>query len=654
MKRAYDGESKSARRVLDLTLREVHRVIVDSAPGGAEIRLAVENIETGDKFALTLAAGHLPAKLGADVESLDDLEYLLVEGLRAEHAAGCSVAVKAEDKSPAILATSNECAADGSLAQRFTIRVRFLKGIPGRQKLHSLELLVPVSSIATKDDAVRIMFRKLKESYERSNAGLRAELSLLRLQSNNRVFFGVAHSVSRFATTLKTCTVATVQEDTFKPVPKTEVGTFRPAARAGSVLTVVPSPHRLENSCAEDFDPRGFQENWIRGPVNWTPEVKLTGGCFEAGDDGALVVKRPGLYEVHYMFDCPHRDADLDPYGLSLSCPYWGVKRECYPTAPWNHVETPTAWTISKDNKVPDLYVSRAGTGAWLPPDGRGVVNSTPWGTLHSERHKTSIENRLTCGCVLYARINIEQGADRTTPGTHGRIFHLESGDRIEMQFWLHAARARTIDSKYDSVQPTCKLGDGGLKEHVVRLDDCSKACVQERLFATAPWLKFTLVADKPESDHDVGHVPLRADQLPALSADDLMPLQLCTRLSSLHVKGGPGAELNHLRFLQGLTNLSELVVTDARASDLAPIGELTNLTRLHITGLELGSGAMVSIQPLSSLQDLTELSLHGSSSIIDGVPLGKLVSLKGLDLTASGIVNRTPLQQPGLVIHAA
>ena len=50
-----------------------------------------------------------------------------------------------------------------------------------------------------------------------------------------------------------------------------------------------------------------------------------------------------------------------------------------------------------------------------------------------------------------------------------------------------------------------------------VQLDDDQKEqnqdCVQKRLFDTVPWLKFTLVADKPESDHDVGHVPLRADQ---------------------------------------------------------------------------------------------------------------------------------------------
>jgi hypothetical protein len=140
---------------------------------------------------------------------------------------------------------------------------------------------------------IRIMFRKLKENFERANADLRKEVDLLRLQSNNRVLLGVAHSVSRFATALKTCSIAAVQDDMFKPVPKTEVGTFRPAARAGSVLTVVPSPSGQQH-IHDDRNPQYFVENWVKGHVDWTPEVKLTGGCFEAHDDGALVVKRVG------------------------------------------------------------------------------------------------------------------------------------------------------------------------------------------------------------------------------------------------------------------------------------------------------------------------------------------------------------------------
>ena len=86
---------------------------------------------------------------------------------------------------------------------------------------------------------------------------------------------------------------------------------------------------------------------------------------------------------------------------------------------------------------------------------------------------------------------------------------------------------------------------------------------------------------------------------------------------------------------------LTELVIADARASDLKPLEDLTKLTKLHITGLQLGTDTMVSTRPLSSLQALLELSLSGSSSIIDAVPLGKLLALKGLDLTARSLYVR-------------
>ena len=97
-------------------------------------------------------------------------QYVLVEALKAEHAitqtstravaniaAGTVFHMPADpdEDPPAILASSKECSADGERSQRFTIQVRVLKGLPGRQKVHTLELVVPVSSVATKDDAVR-------------------------------------------------------------------------------------------------------------------------------------------------------------------------------------------------------------------------------------------------------------------------------------------------------------------------------------------------------------------------------------------------------------------------------------------------------------------------------------------------------------------
>ena len=42
------------------------------------------------------------------------------------------------------------------------------------------------------------------------------------------------------------------------------------------------------------------------------------------------------------------------------------------------------------------------------------------------------------------------------------------------------------------------------------------------------------------------------------------MPLKLCSQLVSLYVKAGKGKIIDHLRFLQGLTNLQELSLAGA------------------------------------------------------------------------------------------
>jgi hypothetical protein len=150
--------------------------------------------------------------------------------------------------------------------------VRVLRGLPGRT------------------------FRKLKESFEKTNVELREELALMHLQCNNRVFFGVGHSVSRLVPALKARTIAAGDQCTFKPVPKTEVGPFRPHAHAGSILTVIPSrPESHPDVNVEDtwdFEAGKYEENWVQVSVDWTPEVQVTAETFAVSSDGALVVQK--------------------------------------------------------------------------------------------------------------------------------------------------------------------------------------------------------------------------------------------------------------------------------------------------------------------------------------------------------------------------
>ena len=125
--------------------------------------------------------------------------------------------------------------------------------------------------------------------------------------------------------------------------------------------------------------------------------------------------------------------------------------------------------------------------------------------------------NRLKCGCLLFSRIKIVTGAQRTTPATSGRVHHLEAGDRIEMHFWLLVGRNRQNQCDTNpQAHDTCVHGQGGSTEaHTVRLDNTSDEEEPKLLFSSAPWIKFTLVAVKPDGDNDVDHVPLSPCQLP-------------------------------------------------------------------------------------------------------------------------------------------
>ena len=136
----------------------------------------------------------------------------------------------------------------------------------------------------------------------------------------------------------------------------------------------------------------------------------------------------------------------------------------------------------------------------------------------------------LDCGCVLYGRMKMMTGPKNIMPATNGRVYNLDAGDRIEMQFWLLVSRSK--DPKNPSsgiVLDTCQIG--GTNEHTVRLDDTSDEVEPKQLFASVPWIKFTLVAVKPDSDVGVDHVPLSPHQLPGtLQARGLAPRNTVTQ----------------------------------------------------------------------------------------------------------------------------
>jgi hypothetical protein len=152
------------------------------------------------------------------------------------------------------------------------------------------------------------------------------------------------------------------------------------------------------------------------------------------------------------------------------------------------------------------------GAGSWPPGSGCALP-------LEGRGHKFDVHFRLKCGCVLHSRIKIVQGDDSIAAATHGRVYHLEAGDRIEMQFWLLVSRniyPTCWCKDRNAAHDTCALGEGGgSKARTVRLDQTSEEEEPKRIFSSAPRIKFTLVGVKPNGDNDIDHVPLSLCQLP-------------------------------------------------------------------------------------------------------------------------------------------
>ena len=87
------------------------------------------------------------------------------------------------------------------------------------------------------------------------------------------------------------------------------------------------------------------------------------------------------------------------------------------------------------------------------------------------------------------------------------------------------------------------------------------------------------------------------------------------------------------------LINLTELVLYDARISDLRPLAGLTKLTSLVIEGDS-------NLQPLAGLTNLTNLKISGDK-ISDLQPLTGLTNLTYLKIYGNQITNVNSVQNP-------
>ena len=112
----------------------------------------------------------------------------------------------------------------------------------------------------------------------------------------------------------------------------------------------------------------------------------------------------------------------------------------------------------------------------------------------------------------------------------------------------------------------------------------------------------------------------------------DLTGLEFATSLTRLHlgidrVEGRyvNSNDISDLTPLAGLTNLTQLILTNTGVSDLTPLAGLTNLTRLS-----LGDNSIVDLTPLAGLTNLTELELGDNE--ISELPVGVFAGFANLE----------------------
>lgn len=105
-----------------------------------------------------------------------------------------------------------------------------------------------------------------------------------------------------------------------------------------------------------------------------------------------------------------------------------------------------------------------------------------------------------------------------------------------------------------------------------------------------------------------------------------LLPLQLCSDLTSLTVSG---PQITDLDFVTGLPRLAELSVDKCQIRDLSPLATLPALRVLSITNLDLGGGGEIDLTPLSGIATLEEVCFKASSAVANIAALVPIAALK-------------------------
>ena len=115
----------------------------------------------------------------------------------------------------------------------------------------------------------------------------------------------------------------------------------------------------------------------------------------------------------------------------------------------------------------------------------------------------------------------------------------------------------------------------------------------------------------------------------------DISPLANLTELTRLDL------DFNDVSNVSALANLTKLTSLDLDFNDISNVSTLANLTRL--TGLYLWGNQISDISPLANLTELTRLDL-ASNQVFDISPLANLIKLIDLYLWGNQISDISPL----------
>ncbi len=116
----------------------------------------------------------------------------------------------------------------------------------------------------------------------------------------------------------------------------------------------------------------------------------------------------------------------------------------------------------------------------------------------------------------------------------------------------------------------------------------------------------------------------------------DVSPLKNLTNLTKLRL--GTNHKISDVSPLKNLTNLTFLDIDSNQISDVSPLKNLTNLT-----WLDLDDNGILDVSPLKVLTNLRYLDLDGNK-VLDVSPLKNLTNLIFLDIDDNGISDISPL----------